>query len=174
MLSTSHLHVRLLAFAAAALFALGLAACGDSDDGGDGSADQGDRTADGDRSGGAGGSSDESRARATVERLYAGIRAGDADAVCSTLTAPAQKQVAAGAIGSGKAGSCADAFQQFLDAAEKQGGLNLTLKAKVERVTVKGDKAVAKVSFGKTRAGEIPLVKQDGEWKLDRAGAGPG
>lgn len=163
MLSSPRRTARLLALAATALLALGAASCGDSGD---------------DDNGGGGASasasgSDEQQARATVESLYAALRDGDAEGVCATMTAPAQKQVADGAIGTGEGKTCADGFQRFLDAAEKAGGLNLTLKAKVERVKVTGDEAVAKVTFGEARSGNIPLVKVDDEWKLDQAGAAP-
>ena len=98
---------------------------------------------------------------------------GDAVKVCDQLNEDAQKQLAAGGLGT-KSKSCDEAFQKFLDEAEKAGGLNLTLKAKVTSVKVTGDKAVAKVRFGsKGRDGEIPLEKVDGEWKLQAAGASP-
>ncbi|HYI99607.1 MAG TPA: nuclear transport factor 2 family protein [Thermoleophilaceae bacterium] len=164
MLSSPRRSARLLALLATAVLALGAVACGDSDDDGGGSASE---------SATAGGGSDEQQARATVESLYAAIRDSDAEGVCATMTEPAQKQVAQGAIGTGKGGTCTDGFQRFLDAAERAGGLNLTLKAKVQRVKVDGDKAVARVTFGKARAGNIPLVKVDDEWKLDQAGAAP-
>jgi ketosteroid isomerase-like protein len=161
MLSSPRRTARLLAFAAAALVALGVGGCGDSDDDSGGGAQ------------GAGGGSDAQQARATVESLYAAIREEDAEGVCATMTEPAQEQVAQGAIGTGEGSTCADGFQRFLDAADRAGGLNLTLKAKVERVKVNGDKAVARVTFGKARAGNIPLVKVDDEWKLDQAGPAP-
>jgi ketosteroid isomerase-like protein len=145
------LKLRAAALGVAALLASGAAACGEEEDP----------------------RSDREQARAVVEELYASIRAKDPEGVCSTMTEPAQQQVAAGAIGTGKSGTCADAFQRFLDAAARQGGLNLTLKAKVERVKITGDTAVATIRFGKARTGEIPLVKQDDEWKLDRAGPSP-
>ena len=155
MRSRSTLQLRVLAFAAAASLAVGAGACGGSDDGD------------------SGGGSDQEQARQTVEDLYAAIRAGDAEGVCEQLNEAAQEQLAAGGLGT-KSGSCADSFQGFLDAAEKKGGLNLTLKAKVESVKVTGDKAVAKISFGGGgRNGEIPLEKVDGEWKLEAAGASP-
>jgi hypothetical protein len=120
-----------------------------------------------------GGESDEQQARATVERLYAAIADGDAAKVCAQLNEKAQRQLEQGGLG-GKSGSCVDSFQQFLDEAEKAGGLNLTLKAKVKSVKVSGDTAVAKVSFGGGgRNGDIPLEKVDGEWKLEAAGATP-
>ncbi len=140
--------------ATALALALGATACGGSDDGG-------------------GGGSDEQQARATVERLYVAIADGDAEGVCAQLNEKAQRQLEQGGLG-GKSGSCVDSFQQFLDEAEKAGGLDLTLKAKVRSVEVTGDSAVAKVSFGGGgRNGEIPLEKVDGEWKLEAAGATP-
>lgn len=156
MRSRSALQLRAAALATAATLALGVVACGGGDD-------------DSSNSGG----SDQEQARATVEELYAAIGDGDADRVCEQLNEAAQKQLAAGGLGS-KSESCASAFQKFLDEAEKAGGLNLTLKAKVKSVEVTGDTAVAKVSFGgKGRNGEIPLEKVDGEWKLEAAGATP-
>ncbi len=152
----STLQLRAVALVATAALALGAAACGGSD--GDSSSS---------------GGSDQEQARATVENLYAAIKDGDAGKVCDQLNEDAQAQLAAGGLGA-KSKSCDEAFQKFLDEADKAGGLNLTLKAKVESVKVTGDKAVAKVSFGsKGRTGEIPLEKVDGEWKLQAAGASP-
>lgn len=165
MLSSPRRPARLLPAAAAALLALGAAACGDSGDDNAGVGDGASQSATGTGSG-----SDEQHARATVESLYTAIRDGNAEGVCATMTAPAQKQVAQGAIGTGEGSTCADGFQRFLDAADRAGGLDLTLKAKVGRVKVNGDKAVARVTFGKARAGNIPLVKVGDEWKLDQAG----
>jgi hypothetical protein len=148
---------RAAALATAATLALGAAACGGSDD--DGGNDTG--------------GSDQQQARATVERLYAAIADNDAAGVCEQLNERAQEQLAQGGLGE-ESGSCEDSFQAFLDEAEKKGGLNLTLKAKVKSVKVTGDTAVAKVSFGgQGRNGEIPLQKVDGEWKLEAAGAAP-
>lgn len=153
--------LRAAALAAAAALVLGAAACGGSDDDGGSGGDA------------SGGGNDQQQARATVENLYAAIRDSDAEKVCNQLNEAAQKQLAEGGLGK-KAGSCAESFQGFLDQAEKKGGLDLTLKAKVKSVKVTGDTAVAKVSFGgKGRNGEIPLEKVDGEWKLEAAGAAP-
>jgi hypothetical protein len=152
----STLQLRAVAFATAATLALGAAACGGSDD-------------DSSSSGG----SDKEQARATVENLYAAIKDGDPEKVCAQMNEAAQKQMAAGGLGT-KSKSCPEAFGKFLEASEKAGGLKLTLQAKVESVKVTGDTAVAKVSFGgKGRNGEIPLQKVDGEWKLEAAGATP-
>jgi len=157
MRSRSALQLRAVALATAATLALGASACGSSDD--DGSS---------------GGGSDQEQARATVESLYAGIKDGDAEKVCDQLNDAAQKQIQEGGLSGSKSDSCAASFQKFLDKAEKAGGLNLTLKAKVTSVKVTGDKAVALVNFGnKASNGKIPLEKVDGEWKLAAAGAAP-
>lgn len=148
---------RAAALATAATLALGAAACGGSDD--DGASKPS--------------GSDEQQARATVEALYAAIADNDAAGVCEQLNERAQEQLAAGGLGK-ESQSCEESFQAFLDEAEKKGGLNLTLKAKVKSVKVTGDTAVAKVSFGgKGRVGDIPLEKVDGVWKLEAAGAAP-
>jgi Domain of unknown function (DUF4878) len=159
MRSRTGFQLRVAALAAAATLALGAAACGGSDDDGGAS--------------GASGASDQQQARATVETLYAAIADGDAEKACEQLNEAAQKQLEEGGLG-GKSDSCAASFQKFLDQAEKAGGLNLTLKAKVKSVKVTGDKGVAKVTFGGAREGEIPLVKVDGEWKLEAAGTPTG
>lgn len=152
---------RVPALSVSILLALSLAACGGDDAGSTSTGTQATAPASG--------GSERERARAAVESLYSAIRDGDAEEVCDSLTEAGQRQVAAGGLG-GKSDSCADAFQKFLDAAERQGGLNLTLKAKVEKVRVDGDKAVATVSFGGPgRTGPVPLVKQGGEWKVDQA-----
>jgi len=154
MRSRPSIPLRSAAFGASLVLALGAAACGSSDDDG-------------------GGGSDEQQARATVERLYTAIADGDAEGVCAQLNENAQRELEQGGLG-GKSNSCVDSFQQFLDEAEKAGGLDLTLKAKVKSVEVTGDTAVAKVSFGGGgRNGEIPLEKVGGEWKLEAAGATP-
>jgi len=159
MRSKPAFQLRAAALAAAAALALGAAACGDSDDDGGGD-------------GAASGGSDRQQARATVENLYAAIADNDAEKVCDQLNADAQKQLTEGGLGE-KSDSCAESFQAFLDQAKEAGGLNLTLKARVESVKVTGDSAVATVAFGKGRNGKIPLEKVDGEWKLEAAGAAP-
>lgn len=156
----SRSQLRVVALGAATALVLGAAACGGSDDDGG----SGDASSAG---------SDQQQARATVEALYAAIREGDAEKVCDQLNEEAQEQLAKGGLGK-ESGSCSESFQVFLDEAKKKGGLNLTLKAKVKRVEVDGDTAVAKVNFGgKGRDGDIPLEKVDGEWKLEAAGAAP-
>lgn len=156
MPSRPSLSLRAATLTTVAALALGAAACGGSDD-------------DDASSGG----SDRQQARATVERLYTAIADGDAEQVCEQLNEDARKQLEQGALGGDESASCAESFQKFLDQAEEAGGLDLTLKAKVKSVEVTGDSAVAKVSFGRGRNGDIPLEKVDGEWKLEAAGATP-
>jgi hypothetical protein len=147
---------QLATLAGTVALALAGTACGDDSDSGG---------ADGPQVGG-----QEGEVRATIASLYEAMGDGDAQGVCDRLTEAAQRQIAGG---SGSKARCVKGFQRFLDNAEKAGGLDLTLKAKVEKVKVKGDSATATVSFGEQTRGDIPLVKQDGEWKLEAAGAQP-
>jgi ketosteroid isomerase-like protein len=140
---------QLPALAAVLALAIAGAACGDSDDG---------------KVGG-----EEGAVRETVDGLYQAMRDGDAEGVCEHLDEEAQKQIITSPRG--KKRSCAQNFQRFLDEAEKNGGLDLTLKAKVEKVTIKGKFATAKVSYGKETSGDIQLRKYGDEWKLAAAKA---
>jgi hypothetical protein len=148
----------LLALGAGSALAVGIVACGDSDDGAGSSPT-------------ASGGSDRQQARAAVEQLYTAMNDGDAEGVCAQLSKAAQKQIAAGGLGK-KADSCSGSFQKFLDQADAAGGLDLVKQAKVKQVKVTGRKAVAKVSFRDRASGDVPLVKEDGEWKLEAVGAG--
>jgi hypothetical protein len=109
--------------------------------------------------------------KATVERLYDAIRIDNSEAACETMTEEVQAEVTAGALGTGKGGTCVDAFQRFLDAVERQGQLPLMLRARLESVDVTGTTAMAGVRFDEDRVGAIPLAKENGEWKVDRARA---
>lgn len=150
--------LRAAAIAAAAL-ALAASGCGSDDDGGgDGATDR------------QSGSSEQQSAREAVERLYEAMADGDAAGVCEELAPAAQKEIARGGLGT-KANTCPEGFQGYLDAAEKAGGLDMVLKAKVARVKVDGDTAVARVTFGRDSAsGDVPLVKTDEGWKLRAVG----
>jgi hypothetical protein len=151
MRSRSTLQLRAIALVTA--IALGAAACGGSDD---------------DSS-----SSDQQQARERVESLYAALRASDATKACEQLTEAGQKQLQQGGR-TPRGDTCAESFQKFLDRGKKEGGLSLALKAEIKSVKVKGDTAVAKVSFGdKGPSGDVNLEKVDGEWKVSAAGSAP-
>ncbi len=161
MRSRSALQLRSAIFATVAALALGLAACGGSDDSG----------ADSTGSTTGGSDSDREEASAAVEDLYAAVQDRDAEAVCERLSPAMQKQFAAGGLGP-KTGSCETSFQRYLDKAD-QGQFDSLGKAKVRSVEVTGDKAVAKVAFGGNGSGQVPLQKVEGEWRLASASATP-
>ena len=155
--------------AAGALAAGGLAACGGGDD--DGASTGSD--ASGTTTTAAG---DREQIRATVDRLYDAMEERDAEGVCAELNEAAQEQVAAGGVNPDPDQTCAESFQSFFDEAAAGDGLNLTLQAEILSVKVDGDTAVAKVRFGDRKGspkGDIPLVKVDGEWKLEAVGGTP-
>jgi hypothetical protein len=145
----------LTALALAAVLAI--AGCGD--DGG------------GEAGGGGATGGEEASARAAVEQMYAALQDMDAEAACAQLSEAGRRQIAAGGLG-GKTSSCPKSFERFFSAARKAGGFDQIENAEIGKVTVRGDKATAKVSFGEQGgAGDVPLVKEKGQWRLDAVGS---
>ena len=71
--------------------------------------------------------------------------------------------------------TCEKATGLLLRRASQAGGLKKSLSAKIVGVNVKGDRATASVRFGgKGPISTVPLVKEDGEWKLAASPSGGG
>lgn len=70
--------------------------------------------------------------------------------------------------------SCEKAVGLLLRRSQQSGGLKRSLKAEVVGVNAVGDRATATVRFGKGPLSTVPMVKEDGEWKLGSAPAGGG
>jgi len=69
---------------------------------------------------------------------------------------------------------CESAVELLVARSKRAGQLDDLRRAEVLGVNVKGDKATATVRFGDGAATSVPLVKEDGEWKLAGAGVGGG
>jgi hypothetical protein len=99
--------------------------------------------------------------------------------VCDLMSEEAQKQTIVYAKRSAGLAdvkwSCESATGLLLRRASQTGGLKKSLQAKIVGVNVKGDRATASVRFGgKGPISTIPLVKEDGEWKLAASPSGGG
>jgi hypothetical protein len=71
--------------------------------------------------------------------------------------------------------TCEKATGLLLRRASQTGGLKRSLRAKIVGVNVEGDRATASVRFGgKGPISSVPLVKEDGEWKLAATPSGGG
>jgi hypothetical protein len=71
--------------------------------------------------------------------------------------------------------TCEKATGLLLRRASQTGGLKRSLRAKIVGVNVEGDRATASVRFGgKGPISTVPLVKEDGEWKLAASPSGGG
>lgn len=71
--------------------------------------------------------------------------------------------------------TCEKATGLLLRRASQTGGLKKSLRAKIVGVNVEGDRATASVRFGgKGPISTVPLVKEDGEWKLAASPSGGG
>lgn len=146
--------------AVALALAAGMAACGGGGEN--------------DTNGQAAGNSDADRVRATIDALYDAMGDRDAEGVCDQLNEAAQEQVAKGGLPGSEGRSCVEGFESFFDAADEAGGLDTPDNAEVVDVKVDGDTAAATVKFGPGQRGKIPLVRVDGEWKLEAVGANRG
>ncbi|MDP9133626.1 MAG: hypothetical protein M3N56_02230 [Actinomycetota bacterium] len=71
--------------------------------------------------------------------------------------------------------TCEKATGLLLRRAQQSGGLKKSLRAEIVGVNVEGDRATASVRFGgKGPISTVPLVKEDGEWKLAASPSGGG
>jgi hypothetical protein len=71
--------------------------------------------------------------------------------------------------------TCENATGLLLRRSRQAGGLKRTLRAEIIGVNVDGDQATASVRFGgKGPISAIPLVKEDGSWKLAASPTGEG
>jgi len=111
-----------------------------------------------------GGGNDEDDVRKAVNGVYDALASKDAKKVCGSLSEQGREQIARTTGRSGKRMSCESVFglgfafagETFKDARE----------AEVTDVEIDGDEATATVKF-KGKTGDVSLVKENGDWKLD-------
>ena len=95
-----------------------------------------------------------------VESFYSALSDGEAGEICDLLSASGQEGAAAGAD------SCEDGIQKLIDSGEAEEALGVADEVEIGDATEDGDTATVKVSFGDEET-EVPLVKEDDEWKID-------
>lgn len=173
----SHSRSRLGASLAAALLVLGIAACGDSDDGGNDAAAGASKPAPAVEAGTTGpegggdaarGSAEPTDERKAVRTAYIAIQAalyrGDAEAYCDSVTNTATADTDR-------------ALANDRDACEAMVVDNVPSplppavvarnRARILGVKVHGDKATVRVKSTGNPPRDAPFVKEDGRWKLD-------
>lgn len=99
----------------------------------------------------------------------------DTATFCDLMSAEALAQTvryAEVASGIAKEWDCEAAVRLLVNRSKKSGGFEDVRSAEVLGVNVAGDKATATVRFGEGAATSVPLVKEDGEWKLAGAAVG--
>jgi hypothetical protein len=154
----------LATLSAAAVLALGLAACGDSGDdegAGDSAADATkEQAVDTSKNAAqASDSPDEQRVRAAFTSLQKSFASGDGQAACGGMTATAQEDV----IGLLVADTCPTTIAKLADQPDSR-----TLPPKIDELEIDGQTAVVSTSYpGKDfQPQRFRYVKQNGEWKL--------
>lgn len=99
--------------------------------------------------------------------------AGGGGEICDLMSEAARKQTieyARRSSGLKEKWTCPKAVGLLVGRSQRVGGFGKTLKADVLGVNAEGDRATATIRFGKGPLRTVPLVREDGEWKL---GASP-
>jgi hypothetical protein len=116
--------------------------------------------------------SEEGAVAATVDALYDGFADGAEKQFCDHVSREAKRQMAK-EVGdnTGPDVVCQQTFDPLVLRAGKTKKLNPTLRAEITGIAVDGQRAVAEVDFD-GKPGSLPLVREDGEWKLAAAPKG--
>lgn len=121
---------------------------------------------------------DEKAAQVNAQRFYdiLGQEKGDRNTTdfdsagfCELMSEESREQTveyARRSSGIDQEWNCENSVELLVIRAKRTGGFRHTRKAKIVGVNAEGDRATATVRFGKAPLTSIPLVKEDGEWKL--------
>lgn len=155
---------RLLAVSAVALAMSGVAGCGD----------------DGDDTKPAAGGDAAAQVTKALNAYNTAYATGDYKSMCRLLSADARRQFLAAAAKQGVKDDCAGALGTALDdlPEEQLEATRAALRdAKVRDVQVNGDTATAALTIaanGSSQTSRYPIVKENGQWKVDQNLAGGG
>jgi ketosteroid isomerase-like protein len=116
-----------------------------------------------------GGGSDSSAPRATVQRYLAAVARGDAAGACAQLTDRSRQELADAGAQLRLASRSCEATLKRAFASPSGPAMRRVGHLRVTRVTVKGDKAVARFSGG---ARPVLLVHDGDAWRIESTPAG--
>jgi hypothetical protein len=109
------------------------------------------------------GGSDENAVKDAVNGLNGALADEDEEKVCDSLSKQGKEQVTESGGRAGKRVTCESILRLGFAFTDTFKGAR---DAKVTDVQVDGNEATATVEF-KRKTGDVSLVKEDGEWKLD-------
>lgn len=95
--------------------------------------------------------------------------AGGGAEICDLMSEEARRQAieyARRSSGRRAKWDCELAIGLLIGRSQRVGGFGRTVKAEIVGVNAVGDRATATIRFGKGPLKSIPLVREDGEWKL--------
>jgi hypothetical protein len=100
----------------------------------------------------------------------------DLTAICALMSTRARRETrayVAATANYGKGWTCEDALFRLIERSKLATGFRRVRNAEVVGINVEGDRATASVRFGRNGSvAPVPLVKEDGEWKLGSAPTG--
>ncbi|HEY0714329.1 MAG TPA: hypothetical protein VGF45_16725 [Polyangia bacterium] len=109
------------------------------------------------RSGGDPDGTPDEQVRATYDTLVDALYAKKTQSVCDLLTPAAEKRLA-------EKSTCAKKLTNFIDSL---GGGLIKDRPKVIKVTIRGDRALARAKTRKSNAYTIPFLNNNGTWQID-------
>lgn len=127
---------------------------------------------------------DEKEAQTRAQRFYdiLGAEKGDKNSTdfdsagfCDLMSEEARAQTieyAKRSSGIDQEWNCENSVELLVIRSKRTGGFAQTRKARIVGVNAEGDRATATVRFGRGPLTSIPLVKEDGEWKLGPTASG--
>lgn len=149
----NRLSLSVLALGTGLVLSLGFTACGGSDDDGGASA-QSAATSDNPVQ-------EQQAVRKAMEKLEDDLYSADVKAYCDGLTEKAKDEKEGGK-------TCEESLGELVGKPLSQTAREM-YKTRVLRVEVHGDKAILKTREADNESKDIPFVKVDGRWMLDRA-----
>jgi hypothetical protein len=103
----------------------------------------------------------------TLNHFYNALKQADGRAACALIADDQRDTIAESVtLDPRTAGSCARSFASFARKARREGSLLPRTPVRVHRVKVEGDKAKATVSVGDGPVVQVPLGREDGEWRV--------
>lgn len=111
------------------------------------------------------GGDDAATPEQVAEDFYAATAEADAGRICELVT---EETAQAGADDEG-ADTCEEGVTASIDAGDAEEAAALAEEVEIGEAMIDGDTATVQVSSGE-ETGEVELVKEDDEWRIDLAG----
>lgn len=112
---------------------------------------------------GCGGDDEPAAPEDVVDQFVTASTGTDAEALCETFTADSATQAAE----EQDAETCEEGIEASFEESDNQAELEQLEGVEIGEATIDGETATVAITSAEGQEGEIPLVMEDGEWKID-------